>query len=332
MNNRFSTFNGPIFLVGMPRSGTKLLRAILNHHPDISIPETETEFFPHWVANWTSYGDLSNYAVFQKFAARCKLLPYFRYKQDRKHLTDVERWYKNCRSFQPNDVFEALLKTDLSVSDFDDTIWGDKSPSYVTHIGLLKQHFPEARIIHIIRDVRDYCLSINKAWGKNMFRAAQRWNDDVSSARAQGLNMSGDYIEVKYEDLLDSPRASVQKICRFLGVDLVESMFELSGDIENLGDARGHKEILKSNTGKYKDNLSESKRRTIEAIAGTTLVAVGYDNLISVESKRLGKCRLSYYQGLDGIRLITRAVRERGIIGAVQFYATYFVVSGNRRS
>ena len=55
-------FEGPLFLVGMPRSGTKLLRALLNRHPNISIMTNETEFLPYLVSHWESFGDLSDFA------------------------------------------------------------------------------------------------------------------------------------------------------------------------------------------------------------------------------------------------------------------------------
>mgnify|MGYP000529984615 CR=1 FL=1 len=52
-------FKGPLFIVGMPRSGTKLLRDLLNQHPKIHIAEIETHFLPFWFSQWKEFGDLS---------------------------------------------------------------------------------------------------------------------------------------------------------------------------------------------------------------------------------------------------------------------------------
>ena len=64
-----SEFQGPLFVVGMPRSGTKLLRGLLNEHSRIGIPLNETEFLPHWLRSWTERGDLSEPAAFERFYA-----------------------------------------------------------------------------------------------------------------------------------------------------------------------------------------------------------------------------------------------------------------------
>ena len=54
-----NNFHGPLFIIGMPRSGTKLLRGLLNQHPQIGIPLSETEFLPWLVKCFPDYGDIS---------------------------------------------------------------------------------------------------------------------------------------------------------------------------------------------------------------------------------------------------------------------------------
>ena len=91
-------------------------------------------------------------------------------------------------------------------------IWGDKTPNYLLYLPLLKTLFPKAKFVHIIRDVRDYCLSINAAWQKNPYRAAQRWHDSIKKCRKDGKTLpQGDYMEINYEALIDDPaHANVQ--------------------------------------------------------------------------------------------------------------------------
>ena len=76
------TFTGPIFIIGMPRSGTKLLRALLINHPNIGIPSIETEFLPYWVKNWNKFGDLSQWSIFKKFYQTVISFPYFIYMRE----------------------------------------------------------------------------------------------------------------------------------------------------------------------------------------------------------------------------------------------------------
>jgi len=323
-------FNGPLFIVGMPRSGTKLLRAIISAHPRVRIPKIETEFLPYWVRNWEKFGTLSEWEEFQRFHASCRSLPFFVYLDEGNDDVDALSWYRRCKSFTPASVFEALLRTHLEIES-DEVIWGDKSPSYIGHMQLLKQLYPEARFIHIVRDVRDYCLSIRKAWRKNMLRAAQRWADDVSSARMIGSALGDDYFEVRYEDLLEDPSGAAREVCAFLGVEFYEDLLNLARPVENLGEAKDAAGILKHNAGRFRTGLNDRQRRRIEAVAGKTLKELGYPCDHSGPSVRVGKARLRFLQAIDGANLLLFSARERGIAGALKFVSQYFVVSGNRQ-
>ena len=191
-------FAGPLFIIGMPRSGTKLLRGLLNEHPRIGIPISETEFFPYWIAHWQEFGDLSKKENFVRFYKRMLSAPYFIcYRRDGK-LIDADLWFEWCHNFSPAGVFEALVRHDAGVEFTSDHIWGDKSPSYTTNMTLLKHHFPDAKFVHIIRDVRDYCLSINRAWGKHMLRAAQRWVYGVEGAISAAQAFPADCMQLRY--------------------------------------------------------------------------------------------------------------------------------------
>ena len=72
-------FTGPLFIVGLPRSGTKLLRSLLNNHPEIGIPGAESQFLPYLYRRWAQFGDLSDSAKFHNFYAYATKLPYFVY-------------------------------------------------------------------------------------------------------------------------------------------------------------------------------------------------------------------------------------------------------------
>ena len=109
-------FLSPVFIIGMPRSGTKLLRELLNSHSRIEIPSGETEFLPYWVSNWSKYGDLSNFQTFRQFYETIIALPYFIYMKEQSTLIDCEQWYRNCQNFSTAGVFEALIRHDAGIS------------------------------------------------------------------------------------------------------------------------------------------------------------------------------------------------------------------------
>ena len=98
-------WHAPLFIVGLPRSGMKLLRSILDNHPRINIADIETGCLPLWISEWDRYGDLSSYTMFQKFYERSTRLPYFQYQIDRKTLVDSKEWFEACRDFTVSRVF-----------------------------------------------------------------------------------------------------------------------------------------------------------------------------------------------------------------------------------
>lgn len=317
------SFEGPLFLVGMPRSGTKLLGTLLNQSPRIVISTLETDFLPYWVEHWHTYGDLSERAVFSRFYRVARQLPYFMNLDAGDRLVGEDDWYRSCRDFSVAGVFEALIRLEVGVEHGSGRIWGDKSPSYTRHVGLLKSHFPGARFIHIVRDVRDYCLSIHNAWGKNMVRAAQRWADDVASARRAGERFAGDYLEARYEDLLGDPRAVVECICKLLEIQFEDGMTRLSRPAEWVGDARGA-EIKSDNVQKYVGRMGTGTRRKIEAISSDLLVSLGYPveaGKTAGKPVRVGKLQMMFYQMADALGLFRSSVRERGFVGAVKWNA-----------
>ncbi len=294
---------GPLFIVGMPRSGTKLLRNLLNQHPKVSIDPVETVFLPLWYRNWSRYGDLGNFDIFSKFYQKNLRSRYMRIRLKSNRLVNVLDWYQACDSFDTAGVFEGLLRTHLNIDKNADVIWGDKTPSYLVHIPLIKKIYPHAQIIHIIRDVRDYCLSLNHAWKKNMLRGAQRWVDYVNKARSDGESVRG-YLEVRYEALLTEPEREMKAVCEFLGIEFVKDMLTLSRPSEKFGDAKGKAFIVQNNTRKYETRMSPAVQHAIEEISCELLSELGYTTTYRGPARRIGRARMQFYKLIDGINLI----------------------------
>ena len=243
-------------------------------------------------------------------------------------MISAQAWHAACREYTPAGVFEALMRLDMNIPSGSEFIWGDKSPSYVHHLTLIKTLYPTARFIHIIRDVRDYCLSINKAWGKNMPRAAQRWAEGVQAAHAAGVKLKEDYLELHYEDLLIKTETVLRRTCTFLGVDFNPKMLTLDKPSENLGDAEGMAYIMSNNLNKFSKTMAPCMLTKIEALAGNTLTECGY--LLALPPQPLMK--LSVYemriaQLKDAYNLLRFERQQRGILGAIQFHFRYFMVT-----
>lgn len=295
-------FTGPVFVVGMPRSGTKLLESILNRHPLIAITENESHCIPYFFNTINKYGDLKDFENFGSFYNDFSRTTFFQRLTKRDSFIDKESWHKEITSWSYAGIIEAFYQ--LYAKKKDKQIWGDKTPSYMLHLPLLKSLFPRAKFIHIIRDARDYCLSINKAWNKNIYRAAQRWHDSIRKCQEDAKMLpSPDYLEVRYEQLIDSPERTTKLICGFLDVSYNRNMTSLQKPTENLGDAKNFVGILKNNYGKWEKYLAEKNLMKIERICGSLLSELGYPVYYHDEILRLSSLEMFFYKILDGWNL-----------------------------
>ena len=328
-----TSWSGPLFLVGLPRSGTKLLRDVLNNHPDIFLSAYETGFLPAWMATWARYGDLSVLTNFLAFYRDNRTLPYFRYRDAGQSPVDALRWYTSCRNYTIAGVFEALIRLEGTATGKPEGIWGDKSPSYVNNLDALAQHFPDFRCIHIIRDVRDQSLSMEKAWGKNKIRNAQRWVDSIARYERSAINYPGQCLSIRYEDLLEAPEHTVAEVCEFLGVDFTASLMRTRADLEPVGAGRGRTSILRTNKGKFLTELPPSQREAIEQITGRTLHAYGYITTAPSVVTRVSAHRMRAYQALDALHSFTSLVRRKGLSSSVRMYsASVLLLLRSRRA
>ena len=315
----------------MPRSGTKLLRALLSQHSKISIPQYETEFLPFMVKKLHHFGDLSQIENFHKFYRYITKLPYFRFVSETGQIIREIDWYNSCENFQANSIFESLIKHDIQQDNGLPTIWGDKSPSYIQYLPLLKKLFPHARFVHIIRDVRDYCLSINKTWGKNMYRAAQRWFNDIQTVRNDSCAFSKDYMEIRYEDLLEQPETILSDICRFLDIEFEHSMTHISYAVEKVGDAKGIDKILTTNKNKYISKLDSKTCCKIESLTSSLLDSLGYPiHYSGIPLRSIGKYWMLLYKLSDGFNFIKKTTSSRGKIAFINVLGFYRIKQKGR--
>jgi hypothetical protein len=321
------SFAGPLFVVGMPRSGTKLLLGLLGRHSRVGLPRFETEFLPWLARRFGRFGNLRDRRRFDEFCALLQSQSYFRYRREHVGAIDPGQWHTACAEYTAAGVFEALMRMDGNAPRGSGRIWGDKSPSYIDDLPLLKRLYPAAKMVHIVRDVRDYCLSINKAWGKDMLRAAQRWADGVRKARADGAALGGDYLELRYEDLLARTEAELRRVCAFLGVEFEPAMLTLGRASENLGDARGATEVLPTNTGKWRAMESHTLAR-IEELAGGVLLECGYALALPPRPpRRLSGAEMRLAQLKDAWHLARADHNGWGIWRTAMFHLRYFVTT-----
>ena len=285
-----SIFNGPLFIIGMPRSGTKLLKELINNHSNISLCNEETQFIPGFLRRFNGCINTNR---------RSNLWKYFKYFKNTSFYTISENnltfdvLARSINKYDPASFVEYILKYysgDYESADCSNHIWGDKSPLYAFEIPLLNSFFPDAKFIHIIRDFRDVCLSYNKTWGKSLYSTAEKWRQLISevdmSTRVLHRNK---YYQLNYEKLISNPTAELRLLCDVIGIDFEPDMVKLTKVIEHYGDAKDSQDILSNNYDKFMEALPPSQTKRIERIVGPIALKKGYRIHNSVEHKPLNR-------------------------------------------
>lgn len=311
-------WTGPLFIVGAPRSGTKLLRDLVRQHPQIGLPPYETEFLPRMAAqSWPDLSDSREFTAFYDWVTR---FMYFKYQDGDGKLVGADDWYTACDNHDVAGIFEALCRIDGGVPTGSASVWGEKSPNYRAHLPLLAKLWPDVRVVHIIRDARDVALSSRKAWGKHVLRNVQRWADEVAQCRTDGRALGSGYLELRYEDLLSEPREQLTRITDHVGLPFDERMLTLDQAPENLGDMKGELRIVPGNTEKWRDRMDESVQRESEAVAGALLSELGYGRAFPEEpQRRFSKSRMLRWKLQDGVKLLEFRVKDWGLRDAIKY-------------
>jgi hypothetical protein len=327
--NTAGEWEGPLFIVGMPRSGTKLLRGLLSKHPRIRILAAETDFLPFFEQWIEQHGQPVTAAAFEEFANAMKGANYFNFRANVRGPFQWQDWRSACNGrFDVSGLFEGFARYELEAERGSGAIWADKSPAYVRQIPLILRHFPAARIVHIVRDVRDHCVSMRNAWGKDIRRSAWRWGKDVLAAHRQCLKMPERCLEVRFEQLLQDPDTQMRRICLFLDLNFLPGLTELSQSVEQRGYAAGRTEIMRDNFRKFETRLTPHEILSIEALAWDCMQALGYTPVRARQQRNMSTLTQYMLKLKDGAHLVASGMSRRGVAAAVRFHATHRRMAG----
>ncbi|MFN8623942.1 MAG: sulfotransferase [Chloroflexota bacterium] len=258
-----------VIIGGSPRSGTTLLRRTFDRHPGMCCGPESNVLLPFKVA----IGPLAaGYGI-------------------------------------PADELRAMLAASPSQGAFVDAFaaryaemrgrarWAEKTPMNIRHLDWIMARWPEARIIHVLRDGRDVVCSMREhpdrrwvdgAWvkvpnTKSIEEHAKRWVADT----ATGMRWRGDprYLEVRYEDLVRTPEETLARVLGFLGEPYEAGLFAVDGAARPAAaaaepprpgrpDAAGA--ITTTSMGRWERDLLGDDREVVRRIAGARLVELGY--------------------------------------------------------
>jgi len=279
------------FVVGVARSGTTLLRLMLDAHPQLAIPG-ET----HFLAPLLKQPPLTK----DEFVAR---------------VTAAETWEN--MALDPENLRAALDRLEtFSLADatrcfyrlyanrLGKTRWGDKTGNYLNNMSALQRLLPEARFIHIIRDGRDNALSRQGLWfgpGNDIADLAQFWVRRIEAARQQAKSLLH-YLEVRYEALVSEPERVLREICDYIALPFDPAMLtyydtgatrlaeytrpfgregKVPKDIDQFRAiyARAATPPDPTRIDRWRTEMPLAEQRRFEAVAGPLLRELGYETV-----------------------------------------------------
>lgn len=214
------------FVVGCPRSGTTLLQRILDHHPSLAVGY-DTHFIPQSVRRFALDEDP---ILTPELVARVKGHRRF----SRLGLPEETVMEAASASKTFSEFVSRLYGAFAAIHG--KTLAGEKSPGYCRHIPRLHALFPNAKIVHLIRDGRDVTLSVLD-WGKGqpgrlalwkrspVATCALWWKWKVGKGILDGRRLGSElYQEARYEELVLEPEDSTRSLAAFLEIPFSSAM------------------------------------------------------------------------------------------------------------
>ncbi|HET9464853.1 MAG TPA: sulfotransferase [Gemmatimonadales bacterium] len=273
----------PFFIFGCPRSGTSLLSAMLGSHPNLAIPD-ESHLYSHIYPVVRRHGTVNHSARQSRLVAEILRTEHIKMWRPAPSLGDTLRAITDPGF---HGIVSGLMGAWAASQG--KPRWGEKTPQHTLRWRTIMEGFPNAQIIHLIRDGRDVMLSYKSAFfgPKHVYPLAIRWRQYLAAA-ADARAFVGDnaFLQVRYEDLLAAPQKELRRICAFLGEKYAPAMLEYyracrtsrrdSRDASNL-----RSPLMTNNAGKWRTQMTNRELRIFEALAGPCLERHAYQRALA---------------------------------------------------
>lgn len=325
----------PVIICGHPKSGTTLLRSLLDSHPQLVVYPDETFFFRGFLPEIRNLSQEQKISLAQRY-----LLHYFSQKDNSTTGStsiseDEEQIYltyaKTCMVMQKQikenhlrhdgDMLSAIILAFGQVHQIlaaDTIYWVEKTPYNEHFTDLIFEWWPNARCIHVLRDPRDnYTAYHRKHQRLAVEEFARSWNASLSvGLKNQNRYGENHYRIIRFEDLTQNPEECLQEIIAFLGIrddDILRK--PTNNGIPWAGNSMFNDKftgISSKPTGRWKLILSADEVNVIEAVCGGNMKKMGYIDQGNVSLKaylQLLKWNLKQASKLP--RDITRIVKRR---------------------
>ncbi|MCB0874679.1 MAG: sulfotransferase [Solirubrobacterales bacterium] len=282
------------FVVGLTRSGTTLLRMMLDAHPELAVPP-ETHFVPDLIK--AARAEQGADAMLEAMTSNRTWSDFGIGEEEMRERLAVVPSGDAAGAVRA--FFEAYAEKQGKPR------WGDKTPAYMLSVQRIGRTLPESRFIHLIRDGRDVALSQTaRALNEQPPPAEQaaRWVKRIRKSRDQAATLKGPrYVEARYEDLVRDPETTLRRICEFVDLPWEEEMLryheraaerlaEMAGSLRAEGThaeqeagyrIANHAPTTKppdpAKLDKWRREMSPGDLAAYDAVAGELLSELGYE-------------------------------------------------------
>ena len=277
----------PVFVMGCPRSGTNLLYDTLLSSGEFAVYRGRLPIYQVLIPRFGRVDRLENRK--KMMAAWLRSKGFRRSGLDSADLS--AKVLENCRS---GGDFLSIVMGEIARKQ-QATRWALYSPDTVLRVATTKQEIPEALFVHIIRDGRDIALSLRKLgdfhpfpWSRrprSLEETALYWEWMVQKGCRSGREIANDYVEIRYEDLVENPHRTLKGLGEFLDHDLDYDRIKTAA-LGTLSKTNSSFPEEAADAGfnpvqRWKQRLSQDQVASLEWQIGKTLEAVGYPLSIS---------------------------------------------------
>jgi hypothetical protein len=263
------------FVVGCGRSGTTLVRALVDAHPAIAVPP-ESHFVPVLAPRRGAPFDRDAFAAGLAASDRFAL-----WGMDRAAVAAALAPLPPEAGYA--DGVRAVFAAWAAGRGKDR--YGDKTPGYVVHLPLIAGLFPEAVVVHVVRDARDVAASfVSLGWAATVEDAALHWALRVGRGRRAGRALGpGRYHELRYEDLVADPEAVLRALCLAIDLPFAPAMVDHRAGAAEIARTTSHPdyhrhlaEPVRADIRDWRRDLAPAQVARVELVAGRLLDDLGY--------------------------------------------------------
>jgi len=305
----------PTFLLSSERSGSNLLRSILDTHSEISAPHPlETAYPWEWLADPAALSARKRRKLVRDVVVnkRYSFHP-LTVALDPASVADrVERHEEPTFLTVQSALYQEACQAENT------SVWASKSPGHWNCLDEALAYYDDLRIVYLVRDVRGVVLAF-KTSNIELFHpylSGQRWQEEQSKGVELLDRLDDDRIHlVQYEQLLEDPETVVEGICEFLDLPYEEAMlyFYETEDAQEAADSADVFEnlsvpIKSDNYGKFHDRLPDDEVLITESVAWEGLEHFGYDLVHDVSEIEAFEPDVDAYHAADD-RLERQATR-----------------------